>query len=1008
MTAAERLVTQIRDFVNGFDQEATPEAHELAAQFADLCQSLNVRLAKCADFLRKGMRSEAVQEALSSPSIFELAEILNFEERKSWLNLCLDLGMTPAVEVDPAAIDTLQKECTTEQLLEPLLREFRRMVHTGSRDERIRILRRLRRHDPDNPIWRQNLEPLEQEQLGELSHLAAKAMAAGNVDAVLDLYAEMTASHRVVDVPAVAVDEIEGWLRRRREKAALEEGARLAEQLDAALEQRDYQALGALLPTWARLAKYPDFKPTPAILDSAAKANQWHEEETRRRQRDRDFQESIQALQLELRNPQPELAGLEAKWRHLIGFDHELPPDLNREVTTTLDRLRTTEQRRRRRRTTMLTTGTLLTVAIIAGAGLFGYRQFRIAKTTDDMAGLWNQQRHADLNTYLNRLEKMPWLYEGAKAAFYRTRVDELLAQESRRLDDLAKRWQALAQVQAQGFAVGPETIVALLAEARSLATADEEKLRVDNWERTWRSWQRDQQTRRDAEFVAQLDDFDRQLAAARALRGGLDLRLAELERLRQQLNSTAATTTGVSAPLRDRLGELRQALDTWGGELDKQQAAEQEERRNYARLLDRIPATAGDLAAWETAVDEFVKTFPNAPETGDLRQALAQLPAARDAIALATFELKAFPASDDEGKALQTLIRTLPAERASVWQASLQACLLQNAPATRNKMGRRLQELRTLDFFDFGQVKVRRQGNPEWTTLYLPGPFHMKQVEDTDHLQYWGHVYGLEPEALTAATKFFSITTDQFEVDYPGEEKSLFPPAQYLRQFFTQLPREAVLEHLLKELEQLRRRTDLPVIPKAAIMRILGAAIADGAPLPGLGLEAYGSLFAGLNLQLPWYNRANPLVLEAEAEIGRRLAAMPNPDDLLRNLRFSQELLLAAVNRRVHCVGLAWRAADGGQLEPVLARPGGQTLWIVLPGQGGVPNQFFEVAVADQDGRFQLATAGGGRVVPGQLLFAPADRRPAAETLRQMAPPAQRNAVNWPPAWPVNARELP
>ena len=160
MTPAERLVTHIREFVNGFDQEATPEAHEMSMQFSDICQSLNSRLARCGDFLRKGMRSEAVQEALSQPSVFELAETLDFEEAKHWQNLCLDLGMVPAVEINLETIELLKTECTKEQLLEPLLREFRRLVHTGCRDERIHILRRLRSHDEDNPVWRENLEPL--------------------------------------------------------------------------------------------------------------------------------------------------------------------------------------------------------------------------------------------------------------------------------------------------------------------------------------------------------------------------------------------------------------------------------------------------------------------------------------------------------------------------------------------------------------------------------------------------------------------------------------------------------------------------------------------------------------------------------------------------------------------------------------------------------------------------------------------------------------------------------
>ena len=80
MTSADRLVGSIREFVNGFEQEATPVAHEMAQQFCDLCHSLNERLAKCQEFLRRGMRSEAVQEACKA-ALGEAIHALNRPER---------------------------------------------------------------------------------------------------------------------------------------------------------------------------------------------------------------------------------------------------------------------------------------------------------------------------------------------------------------------------------------------------------------------------------------------------------------------------------------------------------------------------------------------------------------------------------------------------------------------------------------------------------------------------------------------------------------------------------------------------------------------------------------------------------------------------------------------------------------------------------------------------------------------------------------------------------------
>jgi len=66
MTPVQHLVNRIGEFVHGFSQQATPASQEMARQFAEACRAFNDRLLKCLDYLCKGMRSEAVQEAGAS------------------------------------------------------------------------------------------------------------------------------------------------------------------------------------------------------------------------------------------------------------------------------------------------------------------------------------------------------------------------------------------------------------------------------------------------------------------------------------------------------------------------------------------------------------------------------------------------------------------------------------------------------------------------------------------------------------------------------------------------------------------------------------------------------------------------------------------------------------------------------------------------------------------------------------------------------------------------------
>src|SRR6056297_2138593 len=105
MIAEQRLISQIKDFVNGLEQEPSTNEHDLAEQFAGLCKTFNDRMAKCEDLLEKGLRSEAAQEALSPPSLFQLRELLEVPEIRKWRNMCLDFGMAPPPELDFATVD---------------------------------------------------------------------------------------------------------------------------------------------------------------------------------------------------------------------------------------------------------------------------------------------------------------------------------------------------------------------------------------------------------------------------------------------------------------------------------------------------------------------------------------------------------------------------------------------------------------------------------------------------------------------------------------------------------------------------------------------------------------------------------------------------------------------------------------------------------------------------------------------------------------------------------------
>ena len=69
MIPEQQLIQQIQQVMEADHIERNPVLEELADQFAELCHDANARLQRCAEYLDKGMRSEAVHEAQSPPPL---------------------------------------------------------------------------------------------------------------------------------------------------------------------------------------------------------------------------------------------------------------------------------------------------------------------------------------------------------------------------------------------------------------------------------------------------------------------------------------------------------------------------------------------------------------------------------------------------------------------------------------------------------------------------------------------------------------------------------------------------------------------------------------------------------------------------------------------------------------------------------------------------------------------------------------------------------------------------
>ncbi len=63
MTPEQNLIQQITRVIENNQLEKNSLLEEMAAQYSELCSEVNTRLLRCAEYLQKGLLSEAVYEA---------------------------------------------------------------------------------------------------------------------------------------------------------------------------------------------------------------------------------------------------------------------------------------------------------------------------------------------------------------------------------------------------------------------------------------------------------------------------------------------------------------------------------------------------------------------------------------------------------------------------------------------------------------------------------------------------------------------------------------------------------------------------------------------------------------------------------------------------------------------------------------------------------------------------------------------------------------------------------
>ncbi len=1017
MNPEQQLVQQICQAMSSGQLEHNAHVQDLAVQFAELCQKANDRLVRCADYLDKGMRSEAVHEARSLPDLLQLAELLEFDGVKKWRNICADLEFPPATPLDAGRLARLREACSREGELEPLVKEYRRAVYQGDHDACIGVLRRLRQTDPDNPSWAVNLRPLEEAALENWCAWAEAALDEDDRERQRMTYDELTHPMRVVPAPAELLRRLRVALMSEQAEELQAAARKIQGRLREALAADDGAEIEAVLEQAAALAGEEAFLKIPSGWEEDLAAGQgWLERQARQRASQAELLAAVEAMQEKLADSHASELDLRQGWERLLAREQPVSEMLTRQVE---ERLAAMERARRRRGRLAVAVVVLVVLAVLAGSGLVLYKvnvSRRQAATYAEMEQLFKGGEYGALQLYMDKLRQSdPGFHQSPKVSDLRRQLERILAERGvhqARFAEMQQEWEAIRRAYEQA---SPERVQRFLEEAHTVVRTLEREAaqRVQSWQQGWERWQErrrllaDQELRRAAGQVTAAVQAARKQPFAQP-----ELEQQKLEELQKQVQEAQAYYALGGVEAKSELDAAREQLAGWEREKQQREAEAAARQQELARQRQDLLRSLPDLGRYRQQLARMVEAGGDDPVSLGYKRCLAQFGAYEGAVVLQGFQVSAWPLPAETDERLRTLVGEGGAALRTIWENDLRRLLrlVDSDRDVRQRIKGMLSE--NQEMLNLYVWRYRPLGG-EWRSLYMPKELIARQEtadDGTAYTRYFGYVYHTEddfgaPQQVHTSRAFQNhFTTREYEIDKAfNADENRCAYARFLYRFVLETDAApSAAEHILSGLRVLRDDKAMEPVPRAWLMKRLVNLLSEHFR-PWLPESAgWAEAMNMIGTEVPWMNPKHSETIAAVGMFEEALEQVPAVNGETRKLRQSLQALMRILTVELRCVGALRPDRDGRLTAYYAENAEPDEVWVLL------------AQSAQAQPVFKLLSSGAGALrpdvlaecFPGLPLFAPAPGQGVdgvAERLFETAPEgiAPRDR---PAAWPVNA----
>jgi hypothetical protein len=619
---ARNLVDAIRDFVEHERPTPMETVSGWAAEYASFCATANERLRLCRDYLRRGMRAEAVHSAKADPNLLTLVSTLEFRDRRSWNNYCAENGLPIANTLLLDVASELNEAFAAQQPLEELLREHRTLaLSRAPMKDRVRVLKRIAKTDSANDIWETDVRDYEKERFREMEGELRQAMQGRDLDGLESLRDELSdGTWMFLDVDE-ARSSVESCIAKTAAFYSRKSLKELADQLHVAHQSLDVAEGQQLRKEWELHASQASVTDDEPLAQQVKPALQWLATEDARKEAESRYQNILASLEqaLDDSSPQDEVDRL---YHALSGLDRPVPPGIEARVR---HRERQHEVKSKQR-STLVVVGAIGSVLIVAALIAFfvrnSYQQNAIADAKESIDRMVDDGRIGEADAFVASLQKtQPNIAASPTVQASIAHLEQTKADEAQRVERFKVLLEQLTQCPLE------EKEPAIVSELRSIAKEPDENKKIQDLLTQRDVARQELQRTQDDRFRSSINELSNLLDKATS--HAANDNVAEDARASEMQNAILKTIDELSGQESQVTPEIRSLLAAQKAR--NEGVLRRLEANRQARDAHQKMLTAFDrqdvVEDFVDAAKQWIAAKPDDPLTKDLKKSLGDRP---------------------------------------------------------------------------------------------------------------------------------------------------------------------------------------------------------------------------------------------------------------------------------------------------------------------------------------------------------------------------------------------